>query len=148
MVNSVAISAYFGRRGYLVFAFASVLTIGGSVLIAGGQTKSDPKTLKNPVPATPSSIASGQATFQRFCTRCHGTEGKGDGPQAPEGSHPANLTDDQWDHGGTDGEIFTTIHDGVPPKYDMDSYEGKITDAEIWNVVNYLRSIGPKTSQR
>ena len=104
----------------------------------------DPKTLKNPVPATAASIADGQATFQRFCTRCHGQEGKGDGSQAPEGSHPANLTDAQWDHGGTDGEIFTTIHDGVPPKYDMDSYEGKITDTEIWNLVNYLRSIGPK----
>ena len=58
------------------------------------------------------------------------------------------MTDARWDHGSTDGEIFVTIHDGVPPKYDMDSYEGKITDTDIWNVVNYLRSIGPKASQR
>ena len=148
MVNFVAVSTYSGRRGYLAAALACVLAISGAVVVAGGQAKSDPKTLKNPVPAAPSSIASGQGIFQRLCTRCHGTEGKGDGREAPEGSHPANLTDNQWDHGGTDGEIFTTIHDGVPPKYDMDSYEGKISDTEIWDVVNYLRSIGPKAPQR
>jgi mono/diheme cytochrome c family protein len=102
------------------------------------------KALKNPVPVTAASIERGQQLFLQHCQRCHGAEGKGDGRQAPEGSHPANLTDDQWDHGSTDGEIFTTIHDGVGPKYDMDSYEGKITDTDIWSVVNYVRSIGPK----
>jgi mono/diheme cytochrome c family protein len=130
-------------RVFLAFAVC-ILSLGAVFASAQGGRANDPKTLKNPVPATAASIADGQATFQRFCTRCHGQEGKGDGSQAPEGSHPANLTDAQWDHGGTDGEIFTTIHDGVPPKYDMDSYEGKITDTEIWNLVNYLRSIGPK----
>lgn len=114
---------------------------------AQAQRPSDPKALKNPVSATKESVEQGQALFQRFCIRCHGDEGKGDGRQAPEGSHPANLTDDRWDHGSTDGEIFTTIHDGVGPKYDMDSYEGKISDTDIWNVVNYIRSIGPKAAR-
>jgi mono/diheme cytochrome c family protein len=151
MVNFVVFARCFWNPGRRALVVACMLTFGtAAVLVAGGQTgrNSNPKTLKNPVQSTPTSIASGQGTFQRFCTRCHGPEGKGDGPQAPEGSHPANLTDAQWDHGGTDGEIFTTIHDGVPPKYDMDSYEGKVTDTEIWNLVNYLRSIGPKPDQR
>ena len=107
----------------------------------------NPKTLKNPVAATAASIEQGQAVFQNFCSKCHGDGGKGDGRQAPEGSHPADLTDDRWDHGSTDGEIFTTIHDGVGPKYDMDSYEGKIPDATIWSLVNYIRSIGPKPAR-
>jgi len=119
-----------------------------ALVVAQAPRTADPKLLKNPVPPSASSVEQGQGVFGRFCTRCHGIEGKGDGPQPPEGSHPANLTDAQWDHGSTDGEIFTTIHDGVPPKFDMDSYEGKITDTEIWNVVNYLRSIGPKSGQR
>lgn len=148
MVNFVAVTWDFGGRSHRALVIACIVALGeAAVVVAGGQTgrNSDPKTLKNPVPSSAASIESGQATFQRFCTRCHGPEGKGDGPQAPEGSHPANLTDAKWDHGGTDGEIFTTIHDGVPPNYDMDSYEGKVTDTDIWNLVNYLRSIGPKT---
>jgi mono/diheme cytochrome c family protein len=108
----------------------------------------DAKALKNPVPATKASAELGEGMFDRFCTRCHGETGKGDGTQAPDGSHPADLTDDHWDHGSTDGEIFTTIHDGIGPKYDMDSYEGKITDTDIWNIVNYIRSIGPKGTRR
>ena len=120
------------------------LTIVGFAGQAAGQV--DAKAVKNPVPAVKESIERGNAVFQQFCARCHGPEGKGDGRQAPEGSHPANLSDDHWDHGSTDGEIFMTIHDGVGPKYDMDSYEGKITDTDIWNLVNYLRSIGPKAS--
>lgn len=110
--------------------------------------RADAKNLKNPVAATAASIDQGHALFQRFCRRCHGDAGKGDGREAPEGSHPADLTDDHWDHGSSDGELFTTIHDGVPPKYDMDSYEGKISDTDIWNLVNYIRSIGPGASGR
>lgn len=120
-----------------------------AVVVVGAQAPppinpAEAKALKNPVPATAASIERGQQLFLQHCQRCHGAEGKGDGRQAPEGSHPANLTDEHWDHGSTDGEIFKTIHDGVGPKYDMDSYEGKITDTDIWSVVTYLRSIGPK----
>jgi mono/diheme cytochrome c family protein len=129
----------------VVMMHAAVIAASGTA----GPTpqRGDPKALKNPVPATAASVDQGRAVFQNFCSKCHGEEGKGDGRQAPEGSHPANLTDDHWDHGSTDGEIFTTIHDGVGPKYDMDSYEGKITDTNIWNLVNYIRSIGPKPAR-
>jgi mono/diheme cytochrome c family protein len=54
------------------------------------------------------------------------------------------LTDAKWDRGSSDGEIFTVIHDGAGPKFDMKGYKGKLSDTDIWNVVNYLRSIGTK----
>ena len=111
---------------------------------ADARQATDPKTLKNPVAATAESIARGQQVYFQRCRSCHGDTGTG-GRLAPGGSQSADLTDDKWDHGSTDGEIFTTIHDGVGPKYDMDSWEGKITDEEIWSLVNYIRSIGPKT---
>lgn len=115
---------------------------------AGQAQPANPKTLKNPVPVTAASIAKGEQVYLQRCRQCHGNSGKGDGGQAPADSRPADLTDDQWDHGSTDGEIFTTIHDGVGPKYDMDSWEGKITDDDIWSVVNYIRSIGPKAAAK
>ena len=90
------------------------------------------------------SIEAGKAVFAKYCRSCHGAEGKGDGAGAPKDVHPANLTDAKWEHGSTDGEIFTTIKTGVPPKFDMDSWDGRIKDPDIWNVVNYIRTLGPK----
>ena len=60
---------------------------------------------------------------------------------APPDSRPADLVDDEWDHGDTDAAIFKVIREGVPPKYDMDAWEGRITDDDIWNVINFLRDL-------
>jgi mono/diheme cytochrome c family protein len=32
---------------------------------------------------------------------------------------------------------------GVPPKLDMDAYDGRIKDPDIWNLVNYIKTLGP-----
>jgi mono/diheme cytochrome c family protein len=104
--------------------------------------------VKNPVASTPASIATGQASFKRYCRFCHGEDAKGDGPQAPKDTHPPNLTDDKWDHGSTDADIFAVIKDGIGPKFDMKGYNSKMTPQEMWSVVNYLRSIGPAGAAR
>jgi len=96
----------------------------------------------NPVPTSEESITAGRTIYGRFCRSCHGQRADGRGMAAPPGSRPANLIDDQWDHGDSDGEIFTVIREGVPPKYDMDAWEGRITDDDIWDVVNFLRDLG------
>jgi mono/diheme cytochrome c family protein len=57
---------------------------------------------------------------------------------------PPDLTDAEWKHGSTDGEIFTVIRDGVRST-GMKAYGRKMTAHQVWDVVNYLRSIGPKT---
>jgi len=96
--------------------------------------------VKNPVASSPESIAAGKRVYTRMCSRCHGAEGKGDGSAA---SAPVpDLTDGTWDYGGSDGEIFAVIHDGVSA--DMDGYAARLSDAEIWNVVNFVRSVGAK----
>src|SRR5207249_11658397 len=83
------------------------------------------KGLKNPVRASAASSEAGKAVFTKYCRSCHGPEGKGDGPGTPKDVHPANLASGKFVHGGTDGEIFTTIKMGVPPKFDMDSWDGR-----------------------
>jgi len=102
------------------------------------------KNLKNPVPSSPESIKAGQAVFQKNCRFCHGADAKGNGPMAPEGTHPSNLTDDKWDRGSTDGEIFLVIRDGAGPKFDMKGFKSKLSETDIWNVVNYVRSLQAK----
>ena len=115
------------------------------VAAQSGGASAEAKNLKNPVPSTPASIAAGKSAFQKYCRFCHGADAKGDGPMAPKGSHPPDLTDDKWDHGSTDGEIFSVIHDGAGSGSVMKSFNSKMTTEEIWQVVNYLRSIGPKS---
>ena len=59
----------------------------------------------DPVAASAESVESGKALYAKNCRFCHGPEAKGNGPLAPKGSMPSDLTDAKWDHGGTDGEI-------------------------------------------
>ena len=96
--------------------------------------------IKSPIPASPESASAGKRVYTRMCGRCHGPEGKGDGTAAT--TVVPDLTDAAWDYGGSDGEIFSVIHDGVSA--DMDGYAARLSDTDIWNVVNYLRSVAAK----
>jgi mono/diheme cytochrome c family protein len=99
--------------------------------------------LKNPVPADATSIAAGKQIYDKQCAGCHGDTGKGDGAMGEElNPKPANLVDAEWKHGSSDGEIFTVVRDGVK-NTGMKPYARKMTTHEIWDVVNYVRSIGP-----
>ena len=101
----------------------------------------------NPVKATPESVASGKRLFDKLCADCHGE--KADGVSAVAASMPAgelkppNLTDDQWDHGSTDGDIFVFIRDGSVGSAAMKGLNGRpgVGPTEMWNLVNYVRSL-------
>jgi mono/diheme cytochrome c family protein len=124
------------------FALAALLASPLSAQNPGGSAEG--KQMKNPVASSPESIKAGQALFQKNCRFCHNADAKGNGPMAPEGTHPSNLTDDKWDRGSTDGEIFMVIRDGAGPKFDMKGFKSKMSETDIWNVVNYLRSLQAK----
>jgi mono/diheme cytochrome c family protein len=94
--------------------------------------------IKNPVAATPESTAAGKRAYQRLCVKCHGPEGQGDGGAAT-GAVPPDLTDVPWDYGSSDGDVFAVIHDGTSP--DMEGYAGRLNDTEIWNIVNYVKTL-------
>jgi len=94
--------------------------------------------VKNPVAPAPASLAAGKRSYQRLCEKCHGPEGHGDGT-AVTSTQPPDLTDAKWEFGSSDGELFAAIHDGTSA--DMEGYKERMTDTEIWNVVNYVRSL-------
>jgi mono/diheme cytochrome c family protein len=124
------------------FVVAVMIPLGVAAQNPGGS--SEGKKLKNPVASSPESIKAGQTAYQRNCRFCHGADAKGDGPMAPEGTHPSSLIDAKWDRGSTDGEIFLVIRDGAGPKFDMKGYKSKMTETDIWNLVNYIRSLQAK----
>ena len=95
----------------------------------------------SPVPTSEESIAAGRTVYVRFCASCHGTRGLGDGAAAISDTQPANLVDDEWDHGSSDAEIFKTIAEGVPPEYAMEEWLGRVAEDDIWNIINSLRDL-------
>ena len=107
-------------------------------LIAQGNPEA--AKLKNPVASTPESITAGRQLYARHCASCHGIKGTGGiatdiSPAAPD------LTDAEWVHGDSDGEIFDVIKNGVPPDLSMPAWGDRLKDPDIWNVVNYVKSL-------
>ncbi len=89
--------------------------------------------------------------YEKYCMNCHGVTGNGVSEKAKTlaeagEAKPSDLTDSKWDHGSTDGEIFFNIRDGVGSKGAMNGLNGKpgVSVEDMWNIVNYVRSIGPK----
>ena len=106
------------------------------------------KAMKNPVEPTPKSIASGKNVYDKYCADCHGANGDGVSEKAKTLAEagepkPSDLTDDKWDHGSTDGEIFVNIRDGVGVKGAMKGLNGRpgVSDTDMWNIVNYVRTL-------
>lgn len=129
------------------FAF-SIIVMVSALWIAGVMAQSpkrnvEAQKLKNPEVIGVESIEAGKKLYARYCASCHGPNGKGDGGMALSGGEPSDLTDEKWDYGSTDGEIFVAIRDGVSS--DMLAYKEKLNEKQIWQIVNFLRNIGPKS---
>jgi len=100
-------------------------------------------------------IKSGQATFKRVeCWKCHGVEGRGNGPSAETLTDdqnrpikPFNFHDtDRFKCGSTDQDlykIFMTGLDGTP----MPSYMESLKPEDAWDLVFYLRTLQPMHSK-
>ena len=103
------------------------------------QDQSEPQAVANPIESTAESRGIGRQRYVFMCRECHGNRGRGDGDMAHAGGVPSDFTDDVWDHGESDGEIFAVIKEGVSA--DMQGYANRLSDEEIWHVVNYVKSL-------
>jgi mono/diheme cytochrome c family protein len=99
----------------------------------------------NPTPVSGESLINGKAIYQANCLRCHGEEGFGDGPDAANLKvRPAILR--RAAHHHSDGELAWMIRNGRDP---MPAWEGKLSEEQIWDLVNYVRfEIGGGHSHR
>ena len=59
-----------------------------------------------------------------------------------ESTRTRDLTDASWKHTSTDGEIFTLIRVGSKDTGTRGD-AARMKSDDIWNVVNYLRTLGP-----
>jgi mono/diheme cytochrome c family protein len=96
------------------------------------------KSMKNPIAMSDASTAAGQALYVKTCAACHGKTGLGDGPKAKSlKTAPGDFLKAESQN-QTDGEHFYKTKTG---RGDMPKYEGKMSDDDIWNIVNFIRSL-------
>jgi mono/diheme cytochrome c family protein len=96
------------------------------------------KSMKNPVAKSETSTKAGMAVYTKNCASCHGKTGLGDGVKARAlKTFPGDFSKADF-QGLADGEIFYKTKTG---REEMPKYEGKLTDDDIWNTVNYLRTL-------
>jgi len=95
------------------------------------------KTKKNPVAKSDASNKAGMALYTKNCASCHGKTGLGDGVKARAlKTFPGDFSKADFQN-QSDGEHFfkTRAGNGEMPKY-----EGKLSDDDIWNIVNFMRT--------
>jgi mono/diheme cytochrome c family protein len=101
---------------------------------------------KDPVPYTRKSIAQGKQFYLIHCVECHDQDGKGLGRRDFSGTPPADLTaPDEWLHGTSAAEVFASISAGT--KEDMPPFKDKLRDEQIWDTVNFVRSLWPEAKR-
>lgn len=121
-----------------------LLGVGLAWSSADAVTAAQAPTQKNPIALSEASLKAGRGVYLKRCSPCHGPTGKGNGIIATADPRPADFTDDTWTHGGTDAEIFKTIKEGVGPAFVMEAFGDRLSDNDIWNVVNYIRDLNKR----
>jgi cytochrome c oxidase cbb3-type subunit 2 len=115
----------------------------------------DPIKIPAEPPVTIESISHGKALFTKLeCWKCHGPQGKGDGPSAAtltdskdQPIRPYNFAgggdDSRFKCGSTNSDIykiFITGVDGTP----MPSFADVIQPNDAWDLVHFLRTLQVK----
>jgi mono/diheme cytochrome c family protein len=97
----------------------------------------------NPVTATPESIAQGKKWYGYDCAMCHGKDGDGKGDVGADMKlKVSDFTDPTTLKERTDGELFYIIKFG---KADMPPEGARVKTDELWDLVNYVRSLAKKS---
>lgn len=97
------------------------------------------------------SIQRGRELYEENeCWKCHGQEGRGDGPSAPTLTdfnevpiRAANLTTG-WTFrgGGSPQEVYMRLRTGLAGS-PMPSFAEALSEEETWHLVNFVSSLGP-----
>lgn len=141
------------RRAAAFVGFATALFT--TFLAVSRETAAEPRQSSNlpdvsgipatsPIPYSSASAAKGKATFLRLCQECHDDDGKA----LTQAMGPAaDLTDPtRWKFGTTDAHVFRSIQKGAGSA--MPVFGNQLKDEEIWDLVNFIRSIGPASFRK
>ena len=98
----------------------------------------DVKAMVNPVKPTAESLAQGKKYYGYDCAMCHGASGNGKG-DVDTGDKLLDFTNAAAMKEKSDGELFCSLKGG---KGHMPLENVRQSQNELWNLVNYVRSLG------
>ena len=94
--------------------------------------------LKNPLPASPETLARGRLLYEIYCLVCHGASGAADGAVGKKFDFPIPALADPAVAERPDGYVYGTIREGG---FIMPKYAEVMSPEERWAVVHYLRRL-------
>jgi len=122
--------------GFLVVCAAFVSAQGGN----GWQIPPAGRAEQSPLKPTPDVLKKGKSVFGSRCQKCHGAEGKGNGPESDPDEPAADLTDGSRATANPDGVLFYKIWNGrKSPK--MPAFKTELGKEDIWSVVEYIKTL-------
>jgi mono/diheme cytochrome c family protein len=124
----------------LVIVFAFLFLVGALLAQTASTSCSNPTDVAkmvNPVKPTAESLAQGKKYYGYDCAMCHGETGNGKGDvdttdKLPDFTNQAAMKD------LSDGEMFCSLKTG---KGHMPLERVRITENELWNLINYVHSL-------
>ena len=102
--------------------------------------RAEARELTSPIPYSKDSVRTGRKTYLRLCQYCHGADGRA--AANPDFEAPSLRNPKEWRYGSAGGEIFSSIRDGAG--HEMPPFRKQLTEEQIWQLVHYIRSIGPR----
>jgi mono/diheme cytochrome c family protein/uncharacterized membrane protein len=91
-------------------------------------------------PSAPLRASEGSALFRRSCSRCHGTDGKGQEARDELPSIP-DFTSHQWQKQRSDAQLLTSIVDGKGKQ--MPPFGEKLSRDQARDLIAHIRAFSP-----
>ena len=96
------------------------------------------RTLTNPIPKSPESLARGREMYDLHCVVCHGEQGRGNGPVGQKFVPPPMELNFDYVQLQPDGQIFYTISHG---SLAMPYYRQALPVEDRWHLVNFIKEV-------
>ncbi len=137
-MTAITVAGAAGRQAEQARPAAEPSSGSGWTIPADAADKKSPLTVDDKV------LAAGKNVFKQKCQKCHGPQGRGDGPDAdPDAQQDMDLTNPRRATRNPDGVVYYKVANGrKKPK--MPVFKEELTDQQIWSVVAYVQTLRKK----